>query len=184
MTDLFAGELVRLGALDKEELQASSHWMRDYDLRRWMEDETIVPMTDEAQQAWIDKTLVAEDAYYFAIVTLAEERFIGTCGLFSIDDKNGSAEFGIGIGEKDYWGRGYGTDAARLVLRFAFMERNLHRIELATFDFNERAIRSYEKVGFVHEGTRRQAIFREGEYHDVHIMAALRSDWEAASATE
>lgn len=184
MMDLFTGELVRLGPLDKDALQASYHWMRDYELRRWMEDETIIPITDEAQQTWIDKALVAEDVYHFAIITLAEERFIGTCGLFSLDDKNGSAEFGIGIGEKDCWGKGYGTDAARLVLRFAFIERNLHRVELETFTFNPRAIRSYEKAGFVHEGTRRKAIYREAQYHDVHVMAVLRSDWEAISTAE
>lgn len=179
--DLFAGDLVRLGHLNKDDVRATYHWMRDYELRRWMEDETIVPMTDEAQDAWVDRMLASEDAYHFSIVTLDDERIIGTCSLDSVDGVNGSAVFGIGIGEKDCWGMGYGTDATHVLLRFAFMERNLHRVELEVFAFNTRAIRSYKKVGFIHEGTLREAVYREGEYHDVHVMAALRSDWEAAS---
>jgi RimJ/RimL family protein N-acetyltransferase len=181
MIDLFMGELVRLGYVGKDDLRATYHWMRDYELRRWMEDDTVAPLSDEEQDAWTERMQTSKDAHLFSIVTLDDDRYIGSCSLRLIDDKNGSAVLGIYIGEKDCWGRGYGTDAARVILRFAFMERNLHRVELGVFAFNHRAIHSYEKVGFVHEGARREAIFREGRYHDEYIMAVLRPDWEAAS---
>jgi RimJ/RimL family protein N-acetyltransferase len=77
------------------------------------------------------------------------------------------------------WGKGYGTDATRALLRYAFEEANLHRIELEVFAFNPRAIRVYEKCGFKLEGVRKQALYREGEWHDEHIMAILRDEWLA-----
>lgn len=89
---------------------------------------------------------------------------------------------GIVIGEKEYWNRGYGSDALRTLLRFAFEELNLHRVFLHVFDFNERAIRCYEKVGFRHEGRLRQARFTEGRYVDELVMAVLREEWEEARA--
>ena len=84
---------------------------------------------------------------------------------------------GIFIGDKNYWSKGYGTDAMRTLLRFAFGEANLHRVELEVFAFNPRAIRTYEKAGFELEGVRKQALFREGAWHDEHIMATLRDEW-------
>jgi RimJ/RimL family protein N-acetyltransferase len=102
---------------------------------------------------------------------------IGNTGLHQIDWKNRMAVFGIVLGEKAYWGQGFGTEAARTILRFAFEELNLHRVELEVFDFNPRAIRSYEKVGFRHEGTRREALFRNGRYQDVHLMSILQEEF-------
>ena len=84
----------------------------------------------------------------------------------------------VGNGGGDtIWGKGYGTEATRTILSFAFNELNLHRVELEVYDFNARAIRTYEKAGFRHEGTRRKALFRDGSYHDVHVMGILREEF-------
>ena len=107
------------------------------------------------------------------------DRLIGNCGLFGFDWKNRFAEFGILIGEKDAWGHGYGTDAARLILRFGFDELNLNRVWLRVYDFNPRAGRAYKKAGYVQEGIYRQALYREGAYHDIHVMSVLRDEWQA-----
>lgn len=104
---------------------------------------------------------------------------VGSTGLHQINWKDRCAIFGIALGEKTYWDRGYGTDATRTMLRFAFEELNLNRVELEVFDENLRARRCYEKVGFRHEGTRRQAVFTEGVYHDVHLMSILREEFQS-----
>ncbi len=103
---------------------------------------------------------------------------IGNISLENIQWKDRQATLGIVIGAKEYWGQGYGTDAIRTLLRFAFEELNLNRIQLSVFDFNERARRCYRRCGFQEEGRLRQAHYTEGRYHDVILMAILREDWE------
>ncbi|HWI60796.1 MAG TPA: GNAT family protein, partial [Symbiobacteriaceae bacterium] len=77
---------------------------------------------------------------------------------------------------------GYGQDALRLILQFAFGKMGLHRVELHVFDFNERAIACYERVGFVREGVRREALFRDNRYHDIIVMGITRNEFQAREA--
>ena len=107
---------------------------------------------------------------------------IGNAGLHQVDSKNGAATFGIFLGEKGFWSQGFGTDAARTMLAFAFDELRLHRVELMVYDFNPRARRCYEKAGFRLEGTRRQALFRWGRFHDIHSLAILEDEFRAGRA--
>ena len=105
-------------------------------------------------------------------------RHIGNCALHP--DGNGqTAGFGIIIGDKAQWARGYGTAALREVLRIGFAEMGLHRIHLQAFAGNARGIRCYEKCGFRHEGVLRQARFKRGQWIDIVVMAILREEWEA-----
>ncbi|HEY6057598.1 MAG TPA: GNAT family protein, partial [Candidatus Limnocylindrales bacterium] len=104
---------------------------------------------------------------------------IGTCAFSQLDGDNGSALYHITIGEKEYWGRGYGTEATELMLEHAFSRLGLHRVALTVFSFNERAVRSYRKVGFVIEGRAREAIWRDGRYWDEISMSVLEDDWRA-----
>ncbi len=175
----FAGELVRLAQISRENLPAFAQWFRDYEVQRLLVPGVLVPITDEAEEAWHERAARHGDEHHFSIHTLADDELIGNCGLHGVDHKNSGAMFGILIGEKEYWGKGYGTDATRLALRFAFDELNLHRVQLEVYDYNVWAIRAYEKAGFSHEGKRREALFREGQYHDVLIMGILRQDWAA-----
>ena len=103
---------------------------------------------------------------------------IGNSGFFNIDWRNRGAELGIVIGDKAYWNKGYGTEVMRLLLHHGFTTLNLHRIFLRVFEGNPRAIRAYEKAGFVHEGRMRQAEFRDGKYLDVLLMSVLRPEWQ------
>ncbi len=105
----------------------------------------------------------------------------GNAGFFNLEWTNRSAELGIFIGDKSRWDQGYGTEAVRVMLRHAFNTLNLHRIYLRVFASNARARRSYEKAGFILEGTLRQAVFRHGTYVDMHIMSILRAEWQPAS---
>ncbi len=121
-----------------------------------------------------------DDAKYFAIETL-DGKLVGDCGLRKIDWKSRKAEFFITIGEKQLWGKGFGSDALRIVIRLAFHRMNLNRLWLSTLADNSRAVRCYEKCGFVREGLLRQESFVDGKYRDVFMMGLLREDYEAAS---
>ncbi len=120
-----------------------------------------------------------KDAYHFVICLLADDQPIGTIGLFRIDHVNGSAGIGIAIGVKSLWGKGLGTDAMFALLDFGFGQLRLERMWLEVYDYNERARRSYEKCGFVLEGTERHAVYKQGRHHDVHLMSILRDEWAA-----
>ena len=116
----------------------------------------------------------------YGIHVKASGRLIGLTTFSSLDPDNGSVLFHITIGERDAWGHGYGTEAARLMLWLAFERIGLHRVGLSVFAFNERAIRSYEKAGFRVEGRLREAIARDGRYWDEIQMGILRDEWLAA----
>lgn len=108
----------------------------------------------------------------------ADGRHRGNCALH-LDGNGETAGFGIIIGDKSAWNKGYGTAALRAVLRIGFEEMGLHRIHLQAFAGNARAIRCYEKCGFRHEGVLRQARFKRGQWVEVVVMAILREEWEA-----
>ena len=102
---------------------------------------------------------------------------IRNCGIHQVNWKDRLGVCGIMIGEKNYWGKGYGTEAIELLMEYAFKTLNLNRIELMVYDFNQRAIHCYEKLGFIREGLKRQAVFINGGYHDILIMAILQQEW-------
>ncbi|MED3735579.1 GNAT family N-acetyltransferase [Virgibacillus pantothenticus] len=105
------------------------------------------------------------------------DKAIGITSLINMDHKNRSAECIIDIGEKDYWGKGYAKEALKLLLNYAFLEMNLHRVSLRVFSFNERAIHLYTKLGFKQEGASRQALFRSGNWHDIIHMGILQQEY-------
>jgi RimJ/RimL family protein N-acetyltransferase len=160
---------------------------------RWINDERTVaylaaraPLGQAIEERWFERMIEAQgrDSWFFVICTLADERPIGDLALFELDLTNGSAGIGILIGDPADQGRGLGTDAMEVLLDFGFGELRLERMWLDVYDYNPRAIRSYEKAGFVHEGTLRHAVYRRGQHHDVHRMAILRHEWAARRAAD
>ena len=181
------GELVRLTALDLEKSANSfARWGRDTEYLRLLDNDPPIPWSVEQIKKWQEKAQERAEALKeltFSIETLeaGDERggrMIGFLELGEIHWHHGDAFLGIGIGERDYWGRGYGTDAMQVLLRYAFDELNLHRISLTVFEYNTRAIRAYEKAGFVHEGRARQELNRDGRRWDMLFMGILREEWE------
>lgn len=177
--NLLRGELVYLDGVTREDIPLYGKWFANLEMLYNLFPGAVFPQTEESETDWYENMRKSND-YIFAIRTIASKQLIGSTGLHAPDWRNRCAVFGISIGDPDYWGKGYGTDTTRIVVRYGFMELNLHRIELIVFDYNKRAIRVYEKVGFKHEGVRRQAHFRDGEYHDVHLMSILRHEWDEA----
>ncbi|WP_409290299.1 GNAT family N-acetyltransferase [Peribacillus sp. SCS-37] len=118
------------------------------------------------------------EAGEFSIYTIEESpKHIGGIGYRAVDMISRSCTVGIGIGEKNYWGRGYGTDAMHTLIRFIFLTLNLKRIQLDTWSGNTRAVRSYEKCGFKIEGRLRKNAYIDGTYYDTIIMGLLREEW-------
>jgi len=132
-------------------------------------------LTMEDEWEWYHQ--MKEDPHHVAWVMEVDGRPIGNLGLTSIDEVNGRGTLGISIGEKGEWGRGYGTEAIRLVLGFAFGEMKLRRVDLCTDEDNARGIRCYEKCGFVREGVLRQYRLREGQPVNCVMMSVLREEW-------
>lgn len=173
---LLQGEMVYLDAITRDDVPLFGKWFADLELLSYLWTMPLVPQTEEDEMEWFERMRKGNE-FTFAIRLTANNRLIGSIGIHEPDWRNRSSTFGIAIGDKDYWGKGYGTDATKVILRYGFLELNLNRIELLVYSYNQRGIKSYEKVGFVHEGTRRQALFRDGQYYDIHIMAILREEW-------
>ena len=172
------GEGVRLRAIEREDIDRFVRWFNDPEVRRYLL--MYEPMSRAKEERWFEERLSRKDDLLLAIEVREGDSWvhIGNMGLHRIDWKNRVATLGIVIGEKEYWGKGYGTEAVRTMLRYAFHELGLNRVELETYSFNPRAQRCYQKAGFVREGVRRQALYRDGEFHDVITMGILRSEFE------
>lgn len=115
----------------------------------------------------------------FGIIDNKTEKLIGNCGLHNLDHLNRKAEFGIFIGDKKMWGRGYGTEATQLILDYGFNILNLHNIWLRVFSYNERAFRSYEKCGFKAIGRRREVKIIGGIKYDEILMDLLATEYKS-----
>jgi RimJ/RimL family protein N-acetyltransferase len=183
-TALFSGELVRLVAPDPDVTAGLfARWGLDSEYRRLLDNDPARMFSTKKIKEWLEKDFVEKepaDFCLFLIQTLADDRLIGFVGLDGILWNHGDSFVGIGLGEREYWGKGYGTDAMRLMLRYAFNELNLQRVSLTVFEYNPRAIRSYEKAGFVLEGRVRLSMKREGRRWDLIYMGILRDEWEKA----
>jgi len=170
------GNRVRLRAIERGDIPTFLKWVNDPEVQRYL-GRTPFPLSFAQEERWFEKQLNDERSRIFAIET-EKGVHIGNIGLHEIDYKDGKATLGIMIGEKEYRDQGYGTDAVRTLLRFAFQELNLHRVSLEVFDFNKRAIRCYEKCGFRHEGVAREDSFRGGKRQDKILMGILRQEFE------
>ena len=177
---MFTGEKVRLREYRREDVQLAQAYINDYEVKRLLHPGIPYPYTYEDEMKWFENNSATKDIYSFAIETLEDNKYIGGCGINNIDWKNSVAVVGIFIGDKNYWGKGYGTDAMKILVSFIFDQLNIHKIKLHVFSFNQRAIRSYEKCGFKTEGILRDEIFKDGKYHDDIVMGILREEYESS----
>lgn len=173
-----AGERVVLRAWEREDVQA--RWEADQTadttevrLRDWHEP----PRSLAYREQEFDAALAEADETVVALIIEAERRAVGDINLFEIDTRNQRASIGLSVWRAEDRNKGFGTDAMRALLRWAFREYNLHRVELSVDPANVAAIRVYEKLGFVREGCRREAHFTEGGFVDDMQMGLLRRDF-------
>jgi diamine N-acetyltransferase len=172
------GDKVALGPLRRDLLPLYTKWFNDFEvtrtlLRGWR------PMTAEAEERWYERASAAEEGMNFTIWERATLRPIGNTGLMEVSHVDRTAEFGIVIGEKDCWGKGYGTEATMLMLDYGFSALNLHNVLLRVYAFNQRGIRAYARAGFREIGRRREAFRRGGRVEDVVYMDCLATEFKS-----
>lgn len=176
------GKRIRLRHAERDDLPTFIKWLNDPEVRAGIS--AYLPMSMAEEEQWFEKTLERPPVERNLCIEVKRGRgwnLIGNCGYFNFDYRVHMAEVGIMIGEKEEWGKGYGSEVMRLLLDFGFNTLNLNRIWLRVYADNPRAIRAYEKAGFQHEGRQRQAQFADGAYVDVVVMGALRSEWNPAN---
>jgi len=167
---------INLRAITEADLPNFVVWLNDPEITQYL---SIEPgkITLQGEREWLARISAPDASAHFWAIT-ADGRMIGGCSLVA-DSTGQNACFGIHIGDKTCWGKGYGTAAVREVLRAGFAELGLHRIHLVVHTDNPRAIRCYEKCGFRYEGLQRQARLKGGRWYDLITMAILREEWEA-----
>lgn len=174
---LFESSRIRLRKMVKEDAELYHTWRNDMEVMS-----STNPFLDlypfEKTKEFVDHVIIGSDSSKsYIMLEKKDEAPIGITSLINIDYKNRNAECIIDIGKKGCWGKGYGSEALKLLLDYAFYEMNLHRVSLKVFSFNQRAIHLYQKMGFQHEGNSRQGLFREGEWHDIIHMGILQNEY-------
>lgn len=177
------GEKVALGPLRRDLVALYTRWMNDFGMLRTL-SMTPQPLTLESEIAWFEQTARSTTDAVFLMYERSSEAPIGVCGLHGIDDHHGTASLGIYIAVEGLRGRGYGTEAVELLLRYGFVERGLENIWLHVYDTNPGAVRSYEKAGFREIGRRRLAHRTARSRHDVIFMDALAEEWLSTHGQE
>lgn len=171
-------ERMRLRAVEREDLKSFHVWLNDPEVTRGLALYLPLSMADE--ESWfnfISQRNPNERPFSIEIKKGKNWKLIGNCGFHALETQNRCGEVGIVIGDKSEWNKGYGAEAMRLMQKHGFETLNLHRVFLRVYSDNIRAVRSYEKVGFVLEGRLREANYKNGKYEDVLLMGILRAEW-------
>lgn len=176
---MILGENIRLRAIERTDIPRFIRWLNDPEVTQYLLISS--PLSQAMEEKWFAAQL--ERPPHEGQILAIEIRIgndwihIGNTGLHDVDPVNRTAEFGIVIGEKDHWNKGYGRQATLLTLCHGFDHLNLNRIYLEVFATNPRAMKTYEAAGFTREGVLRQKIFKNGRYIDVILMSILQSEW-------
>lgn len=176
---LLRGNVVVLAAADGESIPSLyAAWQRDGEYARMLDTDPARLWSVAHWKEETEKDLKDEDTN-FLVRTLSDDQPIGFVTMGGMPKIHRDTWLAIGIGERRFWGKGYGEDAMRVTMRYAFEELNLFRVSLNVIGYNERAIRMYKKIGFVEEGREREFCHRDGRRYDLVYMGLLHSDWAA-----
>ena len=174
------GKRVYLRPLAKEDLVYLRKWSEDAEIRALIGE--AAPMSEADSEEFLHKTYADSTREWFVLVTRNSDQVIGEAGLLRMDATWRTTDVSIIIGEKEEWGKGYGTETILLLLDYAFGHLNFHRVAIGVVGFNERAMRFWEKVGFRKEGVRRDEYYYDGKYHDFVMMSILEDEFRELHA--
>ena len=174
---MFKGERVLLRPMKQEDIPRQHEFNQDPELYVLDCDYPRVSPIEVAHAAYERRTKFDDNTAPFAIE--ADGKYIGACSLTNLKSRNRNSELGIGIGDRAYWGRGYGRAAVKLLLDYGFRYIGLHRIEAFPHEKNLRSIRCLQSCGFLEEGRARKVLWLAGEWVDVVQMSILCEEWEA-----
>ncbi|KGJ25596.1 MULTISPECIES: GNAT family N-acetyltransferase [Staphylococcus] len=161
---------INLRALKKSDSNLILNWMKNEKLRYLIG--TVYPITELEHENWFQNRMLEKDNRMF-VIDLDNEKSIGIVGFKNLDWVNRNSELFIYIGDEEYWGKGYGTQALELIIKFAFNNLNLHMLYLEVFSYNKNATKTYERLGFKQDGILRQSKFQDGKYYDKIIMSKI-----------
>ncbi len=173
---MIPGKKVKLRAYREDDLKNAVVMINNQAVTRFLN--VMRPRSLQEEREWLEAAM--RNAHPHAVsyaIDSSDGEYLGSIGLMHIEQRNRSAELGISIARPEDWGKGFGTEAALLMLRHGFEELNLHRIHLRVYDYNERGQKSYARLGFVEEGRLRQAHYRHGAWHDVVLMGILADEF-------
>lgn len=173
--NLFRGQTLKLTAKKEGDTDIIASWDEDPEYLRNVDTDIAVPRPVEHFEGEGNS---GSNSFYFRLRTIEDDRLIGFIVIHSIEWNNRAGMLAMGIGNANDRGKGYGSEALQLILRYAFHELNLNRVGLDVIEYNERGIRAYQKAGFQLEGRVRQAVHRDGKIHDRINMGILWSEWE------
>jgi RimJ/RimL family protein N-acetyltransferase len=174
---MIRGKRISLRAIERDDLPRYIVWLNDSEVTYHLLPR--LPMNLEDETDWYERQRKDETTQHFAVVINEEEQLIGSIGLMGINYHEQRAELGIFIGDKTQWGKGYGREAIRLLLGYAFAEMNLHRVFLRVDASHTAAIRSYLSCGFIEEGRLRDTVYHHGYFEDQIIMSILRPEFQS-----
>ena len=174
---MFETNRIKLRKVELSDAVIYNKWQNDTEVMYSTIPELDKYTLSETEQ-FIGMITSSNNSKSYMIETKEDDRVVGIVSLININGKDRSAECIIDIGEKDVWGIGIGREAFELLMNYGFNELNLHRLMLRVFSFNERAIALYKKLGFKEEGVMREAFYRSGSWHDIHVMGILKSEYQ------
>ncbi len=169
---MLEGEKVYISPMNIEDAEIYAKWLNNREITQYLSIHNSL-VSIEGERKYLEKFITEE--YHLAIIKKENDELIGNIGLENINYKNGTASLGIFIGEKDNTSKGYGSEAIRLLVQYAFDSLRLHNIMLMVYDFNIRAIKAYTKCGFKEFGRQHEALFINGKYHDIVYMEIINS---------
>jgi RimJ/RimL family protein N-acetyltransferase len=181
---LFEGKTVCLAPIDHDQdAEIESKWTHDPDYLRSLNPQPIRPLSPaqlkKKYEAIEKEAEESKNLFYFTIRCREDDRLVGFARLYWVDWTNSNGMVQLGIGNPADRGRGYGTEALQMLLRYAFSELNLYRLSAIIAEYNPKAMRLFKKCGFIEEVRRRQALKRDGQRWDAIHLGLLRGEWEA-----
>lgn len=181
--DMLVGKKVNLRALEISDLDNNMMWVNDREVTRWLSTFTW-PTSRKTEEQWLTNKLTSPGATdrVLAIET-KDGTYLGNIGLHGIDYISGVAELGIVIGRKEQWGKGYGPDAIRTLLDFAFRDLRLRKIFLRVLGNNIRAQKCYSKIGFKEVGRLKAHQLKDGNFEDLIYMEIFAEEFRVPNGS-
>ena len=173
--EFLTGERLYLRPIEAEDLPFIRRWANDPEVRRLTGE--ALPMSKAGADEFLERVRQDKERVWFVVVLKENDRVIGEAGLLRMFHPWRNTDLSIIIGDKEAWGKGYGTEAILLLLDYAFGYLGFHRVSVGVVGFNERALRFYEKVGFKREGLQRDGYYYDHAFHDFVMMSILEDEF-------
>jgi RimJ/RimL family protein N-acetyltransferase len=177
-TDLLTADRVRLAPLTEADVEIITGWYEDVEFMRLFDARPAVPKTQAEVGEWLEEVRKARNHVAFGVRLIQGDVLIGVLEFDGIIWPHRVSGVGLSIGDRAYWGQGYGSEAARLGIGFAFDEMNMHRLTATVFSYNVRSISLLKRLGFRQEGAYREFLERDGRRYDMLLFGLLRHEWE------